>query len=247
MFLDKIGRKIKVVATDIDGTLTDNKYYLNIKAINAIRELEALGIKVVLVTGNSFPAASTLAHYIGTSGPVVAENGCVIGNKWEPILLADPPENRDEIIEEMLSLGFRIAPSTRFKYIDLGFKRTEKTKNLPVDYIKKHLKDKGYGDFYVTDSGFAVHIAPRAIDKAYGLKEALKLIKVKPDNVIYIGDGENDIPVMRLVGFSVAVGNAPNSVKKVANYVVKKPNGEGFSEFITLLLNKIRNNIWKLK
>jgi len=231
---------IKVLATDIDGTLTDNKYYLNIKAILAIRKVEKLGIPVILVTGNAFPIASALSHYIGTTGPIVSENGCVIGHKWEPILLADPPENRDRIVEEMISLGFKIAPSTRFKYVDLGFKRTEKTKNITVEEIKKHLIDKGLGDFYVTDSGFAVHIAPKSIDKAYGLREALKLMDIDISQVAYIGDGENDIPVMRDVGFSATVSNAPQSVKEVADYVASKPNGEGFSEFVEYFLNIIK-------
>ncbi len=237
---EELINNIKILATDIDGTLTDNKYYLNIKAINAIRKVEELGIPVILVTGNAFPIASTLSHYIGTTGPIVSENGCVIGYKWEPILLADPPKNRDKIIEEMVSLGFKIAPSTKFKFVDLGFKRTDKTKNLTIDKIRKYLIDKGLGDFYVTDSGFAVHVAPKSIDKAYGLREALKLMGRDLKEVAYIGDGENDIPVMKSVGFSATVSNAPQTVKKIASYVASKPNGEGFSEFVDYLLNKIK-------
>ena len=42
----------KVVAVDIDGTLTDDNKRLNSKAILALQRLGAAGIPVILATGN---------------------------------------------------------------------------------------------------------------------------------------------------------------------------------------------------
>ena len=46
------GWKPKLVAVDIDGTLTDGNKVLNLEAIEALRKLERAGIPVTLATGN---------------------------------------------------------------------------------------------------------------------------------------------------------------------------------------------------
>ena len=46
------GWKPKLVAVDIDGTLTDGNKVLNLEAIEALRKLEKAGIPVTLATGN---------------------------------------------------------------------------------------------------------------------------------------------------------------------------------------------------
>ena len=49
------GWKPKLVAVDIDGTLTDGNKVLNLEAIEALRKLEKAGIPVTLATGNVRP------------------------------------------------------------------------------------------------------------------------------------------------------------------------------------------------
>lgn len=44
---------------------------------------------------------------------------------------------------------------------------------------------------------------------------------------LYIGDDEPDMPAMRIVGVAVAVANAVDAVKTIADYVTEKPGGEG--------------------
>lgn len=72
--------KIKTVATDVDGTLTidRNNYRLSLEATKAIRLLEQYGISVILISGNALPIIVALSRYMGTSGPVLGENGCII-------------------------------------------------------------------------------------------------------------------------------------------------------------------------
>ncbi len=229
--------KIKVVATDIDGTLSNKNYHLNLMAINYIRKLENLGIKVILVTGQAFPVASALSQYIGTTAPVVAENGCVIGYKWEPILLGEPIRDRDRVVKIMSDLGFYEALTNKFKFIDLAFKRRGKSLHIPVEQIVSELEKNGFKDLEVTDSGFAVHIAPKGLNKGYGLLKALELIEIGSENVLYVGDGENDLSAFEKVGYRVAVANSPPSLKKVADYVTKGSNGEGFAELAKILIS----------
>jgi len=56
------------------------------------------------------------------------------------------------------------------------------------------------------------------------LAEQLGLL---PANMAFIGDDLTDIPVMRYVGFAVAVANAVEEVKQCADYVTTRPGGSG--------------------
>jgi 3-deoxy-D-manno-octulosonate 8-phosphate phosphatase (KDO 8-P phosphatase) len=52
-------------------------------------------------------------------------------------------------------------------------------------------------------------------------------IGLSPENVAFVGDDLTDMPVMRYVGFAVAVANAVDDVKQCADYVTTCPGGRG--------------------
>lgn len=66
---------IKAISVDIDGTITYPDRRLHEKALEAIRLAESLGVPVMLVTGNTVQFGEAAAILIGTSGPVVGEDG----------------------------------------------------------------------------------------------------------------------------------------------------------------------------
>lgn len=59
------------------------------------------------------------------------------------------------------------------------------------------------------------------------LKEFIKKINLSPESVAYIGDDVMDLPVMRYVGFSIAVANAVDDVKKQADFITTREGGRG--------------------
>ncbi len=73
------------------------------------------------------------------------------------------------------------------------------------------------------------------IDKAYQnalrkgevFEEILKNFKVRASEICFIGDDLVDLPVLRKVGFAVAVPNAAVEVKERAHYITKKEGGRG--------------------
>jgi 3-deoxy-D-manno-octulosonate 8-phosphate phosphatase (KDO 8-P phosphatase) len=58
-------------------------------------------------------------------------------------------------------------------------------------------------------------------------EEFLPQAGLSPENVAYVGDDLPDVPLMRYVGFSVAVANAIDEVKKYADYVTIRAGGNG--------------------
>ena len=59
------------------------------------------------------------------------------------------------------------------------------------------------------------------------MEKLLEQIDLAPEKVAYMGDDLPDLPVMRHVGFAVAVANAVDEVKQCADYVTTRPGGGG--------------------
>jgi len=81
-----------------------------------------------------------------------------------------------------------------------------------------------------------------------GIKDKLKLYeelkeryRLKDEEVAFVGDDLVDLPVMKRVGFPVAVANAEEEVKKVALYTTMREGGKGavreVADLIYTLLN----------
>lgn len=72
-----------------------------------------------------------------------------------------------------------------------------------------------------------------AKDKLKVFEKVLKVFRVEPQEVCFIGDDLIDIPVLKRVGFSVAVQNAMQEVKGIVHYVTQKNGGRGAVREVT--------------
>ena len=97
------------------------------------------------------------------------------------------------------------------------------------------IRQLGLGHQVVLNKG-AVMLLPRGVDKASGLRAALRELGVHRDRVVGVGDAENDHVFLASCGLGVAVGNALSSLKASADYVTRGRHGEGVSELIELLV-----------
>ena len=102
---------------------------------------------------------------------------------------------------------------------------------------------------------YMLEIVPSGVNKAQGLSRLLDEMNAKPDDndfemnsgdaendivrdeitlndVMAIGDGENDIAMLKSVGIGVAMGNATSSVKAVADFIVGDNDNGGVAEAI---------------
>lgn len=64
-------------------------------------------------------------------------------------------------------------------------------------------------------------------DKLPVIEQLADQLGISRENMVFVGDDLTDMPVMRYVGFSVAVANAVDEVKKCADYVTTRPGGGG--------------------
>ena len=67
----------------------------------------------------------------------------------------------------------------------------------------------------------------KVFNKKDVFEKIMKNHKLSPDEAAFIGDDIVDIPVLRRVGFSVAVADAADVVKKSVDYVARNSGGRG--------------------
>ena len=68
---------IRLVATDIDGTLLNPQFQISDRDLAALQQVHAAGIEVVLVTGRRHTFALPIAHQLGFNVCLISSNGAV--------------------------------------------------------------------------------------------------------------------------------------------------------------------------
>ena len=71
------------------------------------------------------------------------------------------------------------------------------------------------------------HVFEDCHDKLPVFSEYIRKLGLAPENVAYIGDDLPDLPLIRYVGFGVAVANAVDEVKRYADFVTSRSGGRG--------------------
>jgi len=96
--------------------------------------------------------------------------------------------------------------------------------------IEAKLSPEKYGGGY-----FLTLLHPHG-DKAHALQKVLEYLERKPEDATVFGDSVNDIGMFKLSGTSVAVSNALDEVKEVANIVLPHSNDEdGVAKYLEKL------------
>lgn len=77
-----------------------------------------------------------------------------------------------------------------------------------------------------------VEVLPPGVSKGTALKALLRDLNLEPRHVLALGDGENDIEMVRLAGVGVAMGNAEAHLKAAADHVVATNDNDGVAEAV---------------
>jgi hydroxymethylpyrimidine pyrophosphatase-like HAD family hydrolase len=218
--------RFQVLAADYDGTLAqDGKVAAS--TVAALEKLCASGRRLLLVTGRELEELLPLFPEITLFERVVAENGALVfcPNSGETRALAEPPLAK--FVEELRRR--QVAPLSVGRVIVATWKPHEIT-------VLEVIRDLGL-DLQVIFNKSAVMVLPASVNKASGLTAALKELELTPDQVVGIGDAENDLALLSLCGCGVAVQNAAAMVKERADLVMMGDHGRGVEELIQMLLD----------
>ncbi len=219
------------LAVDYDGTIA-HAGEVAPRTRNALRRVRQSGRRLLLVTGRELDDLLAAFDECDLFDRIVAENGALLYNpsaQTTEVLAPPPPPALLAALAERdvpLSLGQSIIATVK-----------------PYEHaVLEAIRDLGL-EWHVIFNKGAVMILPANVTKATGLAEALDELGVPASRTIGIGDAENDHAFLRHSGLGVAVANAMQSLKAVADLVTGAEEGGGVVEVIDRMLADDLNGV----
>jgi len=220
---------IRLLAVDIDGTLSFDDRRLDLVAVDAIRRAEDFGISVVIATGNILGFAEAASILIGTSGPLIAEDGGVVF---------------DPVKEQMYVLGNRADVEPGLAKLERVLGKLEQTRNslyrltgvtlkkkIKVEDVQRVIKEENL-PIVAVYSGFSIGLHRPEVNKGNALKKVSSITGVPLAEIAAIGDGSNDVEMLQIAGLSFAVANSHEEAKLASKRVTKSSYGKGVAEAV---------------
>lgn len=242
--------KYKALFLDVDGTTVTHgiKSLPSQKVTAAIAKCKEAGIDVCLATSRPLEFTLPVIEHLTLSGL------CVVGGG---IQIYDPEKKK--IVQETL-LPKKLVPQiyavARKIHRDIGI-YDGKHENI---YRGGKIPEKVYGLFFskidpresesVTKllqevAGVSVHrmdswfkgfdwidITDAEATKLHGIVDVGKLLGIQTHEMIGVGDGYNDFPLLMACGLKIAMGNAVPELKAIADFVAPSVDDDGVATVI---------------
>ncbi len=217
--------KYSVIATDYDGTLATQGVVLE-ATLAALQRYRDRGGRLLLVTGRQLDDLLQVFPHPHLFDGMVVENGAVLYRPEEESvrLLANPLPT--VLIDTLIDQG--VTPISQGQVLVSTWEPHGET----VEQTLRHL---GIAATVIRNKR-AVMVLPHGVDKASGMAAALAELGLGANQVVGIGDAENDRSLLRASGLGVAVANAVPDLKAMADRVMVGERGAGVQELIDWLL-----------
>ncbi|MEA5593899.1 HAD family hydrolase [Rivularia sp. UHCC 0363] len=239
--------KIRLVATDMDGTLT-TKGKFTPALLQALQNLAAAKIKVIIVTGRSAGWVSGLAYYLPVIGAIAENGGLFYPFQSDRAVAITSIQDLDKYrrdlaaVFQQLQLDFpqiQESSDNRFRITDWTFD-VAGLDSAALKTLSHQCEELDWGFTY---SNVQCHIKPLKQDKAVGLSQVLReyFPEYSLDEVVTVGDSPNDESLFdkNYFGVSVGVANVREYIDKLEHkpvYITENSEGEGFCELANYLL-----------
>ena len=247
--------KIKAVFFDIDGTLIRyHTHDMPTSTLEALKVLRQKGIKLFLATGRAPKSVEFMRDYFDFDG-VIAFNGQYCFDKEE--VLFEKAISRQSILsvlpyltKKQIASSFETVDGNFFNIVndrvydlirlvgvnepdpqtvDIAtlkqdvYQMTVYVNAQEEEALMQHLPDCKALRWYPT----FVNIIGKDSGKPVGISKVCEKYGFGRDEIMAFGDGGNDIDMLKSVGTGIAMGNAADSVKQVANYVTDDVGCDG--------------------
>ena len=247
---------IKMIATDLDGTLLRYNKTISRYTASILRRCIDKGIKIVIATARPIRAVKMLEIPIIFEASIY-HNGAVIDDGHENILHFGIPS---QSIQDIVAIAFQNDAKARV-FIEINdniygnsdasdlWPGTEVNltdfSNLPlgpadkiiliesdmhkIETIRKTLPKNLYLE---TSENTVGMIMNKDATKKNAIKQLCKMFSMSQDEVVAFGDDYNDIKMLEFCGIGVAVANAIDEVKAVANFICGTNEHDGVAKWI---------------
>ncbi len=245
--------KIKALFLDLDGTMLPFGGTLATPATNlALEAAHDAGYRLFVATGRHLPNISGVdlslfdgivslnGQYCVTNGEVIRSHVIDQGDiKRLLAYLEEKPfpcafiEQDQTYVNCSNPLYERVSSFIHLNMpVDDGYRRAannpilqclfflnEEEQAEPLSHMKHVLYTRWHEDF--------IDVFPKGGGKATGVTAMLDYYDIDPSEILCIGDGENDVSMLKIAGTSVVMGQASSYVKSFADYVTTDVENEG--------------------
>jgi len=246
---------IKAIFFDIDGTLVSFKTHtVPQSTIHALSLLKEKGIKTFIATGRHRRDITNIGT-LTFDGYVTLNGSCCINERNEIIYKHRIPSEDIEALLDYLDGDDRFPcifvqeKSLLINYRDKAVKDSFVLLNLPGP-PNGNLRDVPTDDVYQLIAFFEPHreekimtvlpgcesarwtplftdIVPRGSSKREGIDHMLENYGIALEETMAFGDGGNDISMIEHAAIGIAMGNAEETVKQIADYVTDSVDENG--------------------
>lgn len=235
---------------DIDGTAVPNAIDAvpSEKVVCAIAAAQAKGVFVSVSTGRPLSIAKYVILALHITDPCVISDATEIYDpKTEKVIRAFPISKKAaEAAKKILvteNIPFMVGEVYR-EYVYTGNPLPHPLCGLAVPDLTidradelittlSHIPDISLVKVNSYKKGLAwITITSPVATKLHGVLEITKMLGIDPKDVIGIGDGYNDYPLLSACGLKIAMGNAVPELKAIADFIAPSVEEDGVATVI---------------
>lgn len=221
--------RFSVLASDFDGTLATDAW-VPLETLAAVAAFRERGGLFVLITGRRVEELlEVFPETLQVADRIVAENGGVLLDPARPPAVTLAAGLPDTIKDDLLAAGV-----TDFELGEV-LVSASRDDEIAVRRAAHHLESRW--PCQVVPNKDRVMLLPANVDKGTGLAAAASSLGVSPKDVLAIGDGENDVALLRAAGLGVAVADAVPALQAHADLLTRGQASAGVREAIECLLS----------
>ena len=225
MVRDNGSVRYRVLACDYDGTVA-SQGTLAPETVASLQRLRESGRRAVLVTGRILDELLDICDDLDVFDLVVLENGA---------LLYNPATGQQRLLAATLPRRF-VAALRSQGVTPLSVGRAICSTWDPFEAVVVRTIHEMELDLQIVFNKHSVMVLPASVNKMTGLTVALDSLGETAEATVAVGDAENDLVMLSMVGCGVAVANALASVKERADLVMEGTAGEGVRQLIDAML-----------
>lgn len=247
---------IHAIFTDLDGTLLNDNKEIGEYTKNVLMKYKH-DINIIPTSARSFerikPYLEEL-NMVDSFNYTICFNGALIVNNLGIELFSShiSKNTMKELIkiinkfniEYMIYTKNELYKKSKINDINLFIQENDTYKiiidsnNETIDNIRNELNILSDNIEISSSMSGRLIIVNKGCTKYQAMKKIMNRLDIKRENVIAIGDGENDIDMIKNAGYGISMLNAPDNVKKYARMITKYDNNnDGVGKIIEDILN----------
>ena len=246
----------KIVVLDLDGTLLNSNKEISEFTCGVIKKIKDNN-KIVLASARGFTRIKPYLEeleLLSSDNCTIAFNGSLVLTNEEKIIIdneidLDSKYYLDDFIKSYKNIDwFYYTYDGRVNYKDILdintfivnnkiYKVVCCASNDIINEIRNNISDHIRELFEISSSEEKrIEFVKKGSNKVKSIQILLEKLNKNRDDLIAIGDGENDIDMIKYAKIGIAMDNAPDSVKKIANIVTVSNDLDGVGKILEKIL-----------